>query len=76
VSEFDEPWTSENGVIETGDGKRIPDYCDDATDEPTAKRIVACVNACRDLPDEMLERVNQLGGFWDKERNCFNPHLP
>lgn len=32
-----------------------PDWCEDDTPEPNARRIVACVNACAGIPTALLE---------------------
>lgn len=56
MSQFGEPWTQENGVIETSYDDRIPPYGTDGMDVNDAKRICACVNFCRQFPTEFLEK--------------------
>lgn len=56
MSEYNEPWKQENGVITDSLGKRHPDMYEDAIEQKTADRIVACVNACAGISDEDLKR--------------------
>lgn len=55
-----EPWRHGVNAMIVADGLPVadcaPDLCEDDTPEPNARRIVACVNACRGIPTEVLEK--------------------
>ena len=57
-----EPWKAPNGggAILTADGNRIPPLYDDGMNGHDARRIVACVNACRNIPNATLEKYPDL----------------
>lgn len=61
-----EPWTTYTVVGQTGirDGKGLPlVHAADEMSKPDAKRIVACVNACKGIPTEDLAQIWEHGGF-------------
>lgn len=61
MSEFGEPWKNFYGDISTSESKLVIEQfpykdCSAYDDEKYADRIVACVNFCRNLPTEWLQK--------------------
>ena len=56
-----EPWTvdinSNDAWIKQADGQHITGYGNGEVSVADAERIVACVNACRGIPNEELEEL-------------------
>jgi hypothetical protein len=60
MSHSKEPWYWKYGYIFSAEHKvvtYIDPRCDDEISQEDADRIVACVNACRGIPTELLGRV-------------------
>ena len=63
-----EPWAVKGAAIRTADGIGIDVIATmQVSNQPfwdeDARRIVACVNACRGIPDDVLQVVGAFGGF-------------
>lgn len=85
MSEYNEPWRIEDaycgqwfeivgadGKVVADDGSAASEY-DQAMSKETARRIVACVNACKGLDTDLLEKLigasvdgNPLRGLFDQ----------
>ena len=51
-----EPWDAKNGVLIDAIGKRIPALYEDGLDDDDAVRVAVCINVCRGIPIEVLEK--------------------
>lgn len=57
MSHTTEPWTSTNSTIRDSNGQVVIAYLySKRTRAANLRRILACVNACRGVPTEVLER--------------------
>lgn len=57
MSHTTEPWTATNSTIRNSNGRVVIAYLySKRTRAANIRRILACVNACRGVPTEALER--------------------
>ena len=57
-------WMDNAMFVSGNDGSNIVRcYSDFGNEEANARRIVACVNACAGIPNEVLSAVGAFGGF-------------
>lgn len=62
MSHTTEPWTATNSTIRNSNGRVVIAYLySKRARAANIRRILACVNACRGVPTEVLERNAAVG---------------